>query len=300
MAIPEAQLETWAHQGAMVSSRDTYATVKGALERPNTPYSGRSYEVFLQGSYGNDTNIYAESDVDVVIRLDDTYFYDTSALNAVHSAAFTQNFVPATYTYDTFKADVTASLSARFGQSVSVGTKAVKIAAAGARRSSDVVVAAQFQRHFSGTLFPGHYIERGICFFTPGGQRIVNYPKQHSDNCTAKHQATNQWFKPTVRIFKNMRNRLIDNNVIARGLAPSYFIEGMLHNVPNDKFGGSYAGTVIGASNWLRSLDQQALNNLLCANRQQALLRDNLPTCWPYNSYDRFMSAVATLWNQWQ
>ena len=32
MAIPETQLDTWSHQGAMTQSKDTYATVKRALE----------------------------------------------------------------------------------------------------------------------------------------------------------------------------------------------------------------------------------------------------------------------------
>ena len=35
------------------------------------PYADKNLKVFLQGSYGNDMNIYAESDVDIVIRLDD-------------------------------------------------------------------------------------------------------------------------------------------------------------------------------------------------------------------------------------
>ena len=79
MAISEAQLETWSRQGAAaVGSRDTYATIKRALEIPGAGYSDKGYKVFLQGSYGNDTNIWAESDVDIVIRLDATFFYDTS------------------------------------------------------------------------------------------------------------------------------------------------------------------------------------------------------------------------------
>lgn len=32
-----------------------------------------NFKVFLQGSYGNDTNIYAESDVDIAIRLDNCF-----------------------------------------------------------------------------------------------------------------------------------------------------------------------------------------------------------------------------------
>jgi hypothetical protein len=67
MAIPESQLETWSHQGSVKQSRDTYATIKRTLEASDTKYADKDFEVFLQGSYGNDTNIYAESDVDVVI-----------------------------------------------------------------------------------------------------------------------------------------------------------------------------------------------------------------------------------------
>ncbi len=299
MGIPETQLETWASQGALASSRDTYASVKSCLEAAGTPYANKNFKVFLQGSYGNDTNVYAESDVDVVIRIDDIYFYDRSALNPEHAATFTRNFVPATYSYADFKNHVSLALRSSYGDNVSSGDRAMKIAAAGARRSADVVVAAEFQRHYSGTIVPGHFIDRGICFFTPNGSQIVNYPKQHSDNCTSKHQATNQWFKPTVRIFKNMRNRLVAAGVIERGVAPSYFIEGMVYNVPNDRFGGSYSETVAAAYGWIRSLDRTALDALVCANRQHYLIRNNLPTCWPFQSYDRFMSAVATLWNQW-
>ena len=59
--------------GAQVTSKETYATVKLALESTYAGYADKKYNVFLQGSYGNDTNIYKESDVDVVIRLDSIF-----------------------------------------------------------------------------------------------------------------------------------------------------------------------------------------------------------------------------------
>ena len=71
MPIPESQLDTWSHQGSITQSSTTYNAIKGALEDSTTPYAGKNFKVFLQGSYGNDTNIYAESDVDIIIRLDD-------------------------------------------------------------------------------------------------------------------------------------------------------------------------------------------------------------------------------------
>jgi hypothetical protein len=97
MSIPETQLETWSHQGAGIGSRDTYAVVKAALEAGDAKYAQQSFNVFLQGSYGNDTNIWAESDVDVVIRLDSIFYYDTSSLTLVELADFNAGLTLGTY-----------------------------------------------------------------------------------------------------------------------------------------------------------------------------------------------------------
>jgi hypothetical protein len=94
VSIPEAQLETWSHQGSVTQSKNTYATIKGALEAADTKYAGQSFEVFLQGSYGNDTNIYAESNVDIVIRLDSTFHYDLYGLTPNERENFERGFVP--------------------------------------------------------------------------------------------------------------------------------------------------------------------------------------------------------------
>jgi tRNA nucleotidyltransferase (CCA-adding enzyme) len=55
--------------------------MKGVLEDSSAPYAGKSYSVFLQGSYGNDTNIYADSDVDVVIATDAVFYSDLDRLS---------------------------------------------------------------------------------------------------------------------------------------------------------------------------------------------------------------------------
>lgn len=52
-----------------------------------------------------------------------------------------------------------------------------------------------------------------------------------STQCTAKHQATNSYFKPTVRAMKNMRTKLVEDGRIGNETAPSYCIEGMVWNV---------------------------------------------------------------------
>jgi hypothetical protein len=296
MAIPESQLETWAHQGSIAQSSETYATIKRALEASGTGYAGKSYALFLQGSYGNDTNIYAESDVDIVIRLDSLYYYDIEGLSLTDKAAFNANLNPASYAYDTFKEDVIAALEGRFGKpAVKPGNKAIKILAGNGRRSADVLVSAEFRRYHSYAPPTEHY-DSGICFFNGAGARIANYPRQHSTNCTKKHQACAQWFKPMVRILKNMRSKLVDDGVIGRGTAPSYYIEGLLYNVPPDKFGTNYMNTFASTINWIHGADR---SKFVCANEQYYLLRDGHETCWPVANGEAFLRAVTDLWNKW-
>ena len=139
--------------------------------------------------------------------------------------------------------------------------------------------------------------ELGICFFTSSGDRIVNYPKQHSDNCTRKHQATNEWFKPMVRILKNMRSKLVEDGAMADGSAPSYFIEGLLYNVPDDKFGNSYGDTFVAAINWILQADR---SKFVCANEQYYLTWESAAECWPRADSDKFINALVEAWNNWR
>lgn len=301
MAIPESQLDAWSHQGAIKQSRDTYATIKSKLEAKGAKYADKDYEVFLQGSYGNDTNIYAESDVDVVIRLDSIYYYDISELNAQHQQIFNSSLSKVTYDLPDFKADVIAALRKGFDlgktfdpPDVKPGKKAIKINGSGNRRNADVLASAQFRRYFS--TASGIEYMLGVCFFNSSGTRIVNYPKLHSSNCTTKHQGTDGWFKPMVRILKNMRSKLVDDGVISAGVAPSYFLEGLLYNVPNDKFGGSYGDTFVATMNWILSAQQA---NLVCAHGQHWLVRDSAAESWPTGNYSTFINAVVKMWNAW-
>jgi len=297
MAIPESQLETWARRGSITQSRDTYATIKRALEATNANYANRNFDVFLQGSYGNDTNIISESDVDVVIRYNTAFYHDLEDLPADQKSAFKAYFADGTYHYSNFKSDVQTALDAAFGHSVNPDKKAIKIAANSSRRNADVVVAFEYRRYYRFNGKDDESFDTGIIFFTSANRRIANYPQQHSANCTTKHQGTGENFKPLVRIFKNMRSKLVDDGVIEKGIAPSYFIEGLLYNVPDDAFSGSYANMVFNILTWLQKTTGRT--EFLCANEQYYLLRDNDPVCWPVANGEKFINAVIQLWNDW-
>jgi hypothetical protein len=297
MPIPESQLETWSRQGSVVQSSYTYNTIKNVLEASTTPYAGRNFKVFLQGSYGNDTNIYAESDVDIVIRLDDCVHSDLESLSEDERSTYSQSFSDATYTHADFKRDVLSVLQWKYGSAVKPGDKAIAIDANGSRRKSDVIVATQFRRYFTfRSAGDSKYVE-GICFFNAAGERIANYPKQHSANLTWRHQASSGWLKPMARLLKNMRSRMIADGLIKAGAAPSYFLEGLLYNVPTDRLTASYQDCLVNTLNWYRQ--EASKTDLLCANEQYYLLRDGYHTCWPQANCNAFVEAAVNLWNEW-
>ncbi|MBX4898852.1 nucleotidyltransferase domain-containing protein [Rhizobium bangladeshense] len=293
MSFSENQLDTWSSQGSVTQSAATYQTVSNVLNDKDSPFWLKSFDTFLQGSYGNDTNIYADSDVDIVIRLTSIYYSDISDLPPLDKANYELSRSSAEYTLPKFKDEVTNWLTQKFGPGVKAGSKAIFIPGNGSRRDADVLPCAE-HRHF--LTFPANggvkYYD-GIVFWAKDGTKIVNYPKQHSANCTLKHQNTNTYFKRTVRIFKNMRNRMIDEGRLAGGVAPSYFIEGLLFNVPNQLFGSTYWKTV---NNCIEYVSRADTSQFRCANGIHWLLRDGHPVCWSLQNFQTFMSALKKFW----
>jgi hypothetical protein len=269
--------------------------VRTCLNDSSSPYYSKSYGIFLQGSYGNDTNIYSDSDVDVIIKLESTFYKDLSNLNASELDLYNSAYSSATYEYDDFKRDVIAQLKKEFGSSVKPGKKAIFVESNGYRRDADVVAASAYRKYISfKNLSDNKYIE-GICFWTTDGTQIINYPKQHSANCTTKHQNTGNWFKPTVRILKNMRNAMVSSGYLEEGIAPSYFLEGMLYNVPNQKFGQTYGRTLISAIDWIANSNYQ---ELVCANEQYFLLHSTSPVTWRAENMRTYLNAFLKYWNR--
>jgi Ca2+-binding RTX toxin-like protein len=300
MAIPENQLEIWTHIGAGPQSAATYQSIKGVIEHKDAPYASRQVDSFLQGSYGNDTNVYgADSDVDIVLRTKALFHYNVDALSELEKAAFHSGYPSdSQYTLTTFRSDVIRWLSDKYGADLDTsGKKALRLKANGSRRSSDVLLVAPHRRYTRYYGAQDRQFVEGILFITSDGSNIINYPKQHSENMTRKHQAASNLLKPTVRIFKDMRNRLIRDGKLKSGAAPSYFIEGMLHNVPPDQFGRGYQNTVDKCWGWINNANAAELK---CANGIHPLVRDNSATSWSVQGFIDFLRETQQLWLQWK
>ncbi len=295
MAIDENQLNTWSSVGSVQQSAATYQSINGVLNDNASPYRGRYFENFLQGSYGNDTNVWRDSDVDIVMRLSSVYYSDTSGLSPADKANYDRNFSRADYSFAQFKQDVAGWLTSNYGNGVDASGKAIFVPGSGNRRDADVLACAEHREYITYPASGQPTYREGIVFWKADGSQIINYPKQHSANCTSKHQATNGYFKPTVRIFKNIRNRMVEDGWLNEGVAPSYFLEGMLYNVPTSLYGTSYQQTVINCFNHVYGLEDKS--RLTCANGIHWLLRPGHSVCWAPDQHAIFMEAFKQYWN---
>ncbi len=283
MAIPESQLEAWSHQGAVTTSKATADSIKNALNAYNNWPEGIDFEVYLQGSYKNDTNIRGDSDVDVVAQLNSTFYSNLS-----EDQKRTLGLSPASYSWSNFRSDVLKVLKDYYGQSqITEGNKSIKIKANNGRLPADVVVCSQYRRYK--TVSSDDFVE-GMCFWTRNDDRqVINYPKVHYDNGVSKHQNSSKWYKPVVRLFKNSRGN------ISGDATPSYFLECMLYNVPNSKFGTSYQDTFCNVVNWLNEIN---LDNFICQNGQ-LILFGLTQEQWNTNQAKAFIENLISLWNNW-
>jgi hypothetical protein len=288
MAIPESQLETWSHPGATTTAKATADSIRNALNGFNWP-EGADFEVYLQGSYKNDTNIRGDSDVDVVAQLNSTFFSNLS-----DEQKNQLGLPPASYSWTDFKADVLAALRSCYGQNYIIGgDKSLKLLADSGRLPADVVVCAQYRKYRTVSAYD--YVE-GMCFWSLGNRQIINYPKIHYENGVSKHQSSE--YKPIVRIFKNLRTFLEDNGHIQEGLAPSYFLECLLYNIADEHFESSYQETFCNIVNHINNLSDDDLGTFVCQHQQHPLFGENSEQ-WVLSNTRALVSGLISAWNNW-
>jgi hypothetical protein len=269
------------------------------LNQYNAWPSAVDYEVYLQGSYKNDTNIRGDSDVDVVVELKSSYFADVSQLSAADQQRYWQNFSPTTYPWQDFRADILRALQKSYGsKALPEGRKSLKVVGESGRVPADVVVCMEHQRYQYSYGFSNQRCVKGMTFYVPSESRwVVNYPKLHYDNGVAKNslRATNGCYKPAVRMFKNARTYLIDRQLLASDRAPSYFVECLFYNVPDALFGSGYQRMFLNILHWL---NRATIDPFMCQNGQLSLF-GNSPEQWSVSDARIFLRVLSHLWDNW-
>jgi hypothetical protein len=232
----EATFSSWgAAPGATEQTKCDNAerAVRKAISA-STKLSWKDITVFTQGSYANRTNVRQDSDVDICVFYTGAFFSDYSMSDGLSSSVL--GFTDGGYPYSEFKNDVEAALVSYFGRgSVTRGNKAFDVHANTYRIDADVVPAFEHRR-FHGTP-QSHSYHSGTQIRPDNGGQIINWPKQNYDNGVEKNDATGRRFKAVTRILKRLRNEMADEGYEAAKPIPSYLIECLVWNVPDDDLG---------------------------------------------------------------
>lgn len=305
MTIPESQLKTWSNQGATVTAKATHESIRNAINASSSPLKnrgfveGKDYEIYLQGSYKNTTNIRGDSDVDVVIQCNRTFVGNVSELSFQERQIYNSCSHNATYQWSNFRSDVLEALEFYFGRSNidQNHNKSLKLKKTSGRIAADIIPCLQYRKYKNYQNAYNNSFVEGIIFYTlKENDTVINYPKLHYKNGTYKNQhLTNGYYKPVVRLFKNAKVFLIEEGISEKDLAPSYFLECLLYNVPNKHFTSSFQDTYCNIVNWLKQSD---VSSFTCQNKQ-LLLFGNTPEQWSVFKAYKLINNLIDLWNKW-
>ncbi len=231
MATWEDAFSSWAQPPAKTEQErceNAERSVRNAINASDR-LKNRSIKVFAQGSYRNNTNVKHDSDVDLGVLCYDTFFSELP--DGATREQFDIN--TAAYSYEEFKKDIENALVSYFGASaVKRGNKAFDIHESSYHVDSDVAPFFEHRRYSTN----GQYLS-GVELRPDNGGRVINWPEQHYNNGVSKNNDTSRRFKALVRIIKSLCNYMADQGIVVAKSTPSFLIECLTWNVPNDNFG---------------------------------------------------------------
>ena len=277
MPIPESTLSKWSHHEAGTAFKQAHLPIRKALEAYSWP-SEFKYEVFLQGSYKNDTNLGGDSDVDVVVRLATKLKPSVADLTGERlQEDGSHKFVHERW--NSFRDHALKAMRARFGKAAKSGRKTLKVPMGKIPADADLVITVSYRQ--------------GIGFYLPDERRwVVSYPQQHHRRGEKKEKATTNRFKRTIRMFKAARNQLVKKGVLKKEDAPSYYIECLLYNVPDSLFAPKLAPTYTGILDWLKKAN---LKEFVCQNGHVQMFGRGREQ-WTVKKAQAFVKAMGELW----
>ncbi len=189
---------------------------------------GLDIEVFLQGSYANNTNVRLNSDVDINVCLKSTFYYHLPEGRTKEN----YNISDSSTRFTDYKDAVEKAMVDKFGrENVKRKNKCIHIKENTYHHDADVVPTFEYRDY-------GYWgvNNSGVKFLSDDNKSIINYPKQQVANSTDKNEVTHRRFKRTVRIFKRIRYQMKDNHVELNPNISSFLIESLLWNVPSSLY----------------------------------------------------------------
>ncbi|MFC5527520.1 nucleotidyltransferase [Rhodanobacter ginsengisoli] len=249
--------------------------------------------VFAQGSYRARTNVRQNSDVDISVRYNATFF-DHYPEGMSREAA---GNIPGTMAFADFKNMVQKALVDYFGKGgVTRGNKAFDVHANTYRIDADVVPTLEYRRYTGQTNADGsHHYLSGVAFDPDSGERIINWPEQTYNNGVNRNTATGRKYKRVIRILKRLRDKMRDEDVAIAKKTSSFLIECLVWNADVDAFSkDSYTAIVrhVLADLWSRTRKDEDCSEWGEVNELKYLFRSVQP--WTRREANEFLQAA---WN---
>ena len=198
--------------------------------------------IFAQGSYYNNTNVRQEADMDLrAVHPDIRVEYAPDVV-----VEYAQNQLCLSDTGRTFaevvqgmRREITSELSTKFGplNVDASGNKAIRLKKQpGSRADVDVVPTFQYYWVTWNSFTRSYYVTEGVTILGKNGLWTNNFPEQHHTNGIEKRARTKQRFKKYVRIFKRLRDELVESGQLASKQVPSFLVECLTYAVEDVYF----------------------------------------------------------------
>jgi len=283
MGIPLDVLQKWSQPGKSENSKTTYQIFQDLLINK----LGNNLKIFLQGSYHNSTHVKENSDIDIVVLNNDIIINNTLY-------GLTGNLPDLRQ----WKNIIYNRINGAQNIYLTNDHKTIKYKGNNNYVPVDIIPCGYYRGSVVGSpVGIIIYDSFNNCYF-------VNYPEQHYDNGTLKSNSTDGNFKKTVRMFKNARNKAVDKGYLQNiDKCPSYFLECLVFNVPDDNFTGNEKDVFYNVIKYLYT-NINNLNNIKCQNKIQNLFGQTDFGTIRYNKWNisdaiESVNAITKLWDNW-
>lgn len=197
-------------------------------------FDGVGIRFLPKGSYKNNTNVRADSDVDIAVIHNGFHYLNDDALRPSDKIV-RHPLTGKRYEGADLRAELEAAMRSAYGSDCDTsGSTAIEIAENGGRVKADVVPSFEHRKYYYDAQGRVRYFE-GTTTRRTNGEWVINYPEQQYDNGVEKNErGTGRRYKRMVRILKRVENDLVAAGKIEA--LPSYFMECLVYCVPNDRF----------------------------------------------------------------
>lgn len=293
MNVTEESFRSWS-QGPSQTEMDRCKNAESVIRKAisaDSELSKLDLSVMAQGSYWTRTNVRIDSDVDICVRYNSSFFPEYPPGMTKESVGNRDSEL----TFPAFKEQVGTALQTYFGSAgVTRGKKAFDVHANTYRIDADVVPTF-VHRKYTGKLDSkgNHQYLAGVAFRTDDGVLIKNWPQQSYENGVARNDATGRKYKRVIRILKRLRYKMQGDHVAESMDVSSFLIECLVWNASLEAFRfGSYTEILqaLIANVWSNTRDDDACAGWNEVNEVKKLFQPSQP--WTRAQANSFLAAA--------